>query len=275
MPRGLREKAVEFSDLIASLQMQARHGTAHDVLTAVMEKTRYRDHIKEDPKSAETRLENIEELLIETQRFSSSASDPKLAAFLENIALMSDIDTLKGEEQVPLMTLHNAKGLEYRAVIITGLEEGLLPHYSSFEVARELEEERRLFYVGITRAKEKLFLLCAANRMRFGSWIGNAPSRFIGEIPAGLLDIAGAEEPRRLERITQVERRIIGAPATSREDSFLAKRFKKGASVIHPNYGEGTIRKVEGSGKDMKVTVHFPGHGEKKFLVAYAPFRFA
>ena len=164
------------------------------MLLAVIEKTHYRDHLKEDPKTAETRLENIEELLVETERYSSSASDPGLAAFLENIALISDVDTLKGEEQVALMTLHNAKGLEYRAIIITGLEEGLLPHYSSFEAPDELEEERRLFYVGITRAKERLFMFCAANRMRFGSWIGNSPSRFIGEIPTNLLDIVGGDE---------------------------------------------------------------------------------
>lgn len=124
-------------------------------------------------------------------------------------------------------------------------------------------------------------MFCAANRMRFGSWIGNAPSRFIGEIPEELLDIAGGEEPSRVELPSRVERspradhEIVDAPGASGEGSFLSKRFRKGATVIHPNYGEGVIRRVEGSGKDMKVTVHFPGHGEKKFLVAYAPFRFA
>jgi DNA helicase-2/ATP-dependent DNA helicase PcrA len=276
LPRALREKAEEFSNLVSSLQLKAREGTAHDVLLAVIEKTRYRDHLKEDPKTAETRLENIEELLVETERFSSSASDPKLAAFLENIALMSDVDTLKGEEQVALMTLHNAKGLEYRAIIITGLEEGLLPHYSSFDTPHELEEERRLFYVGITRAKERLFMFCAANRMRFGSWIGNSPSRFIGEIPAHLLDIVGGDEMPRGGLFAREPQELPETPKeAAAEGSYLSRRFKPGATVIHPNYGEGTIRKVEGSGKDMKVTVHFPRHGEKKFLVAYAPFRFA
>jgi DNA helicase-2/ATP-dependent DNA helicase PcrA len=288
LPRGLREKVEEFSNLVTSLQLKAREGTAHDVLLAVIEKTHYRDHLKEDPKTAETRLENIEELLVETERFSSSAPDPKLSAFLENIALMSDVDTLKGEEQVALMTLHNAKGLEYRAIIITGLEEGLLPHYSSFDTPHELEEERRLFYVGITRAKERLFMFCAANRMRFGSWIGNAPSRFIGEIPTGLLEIVGGDEPPRSVdmlrepsgalrggRVSHEADDLLEAPRASGESSYLSRRFKPGATVIHPNYGQGTIRKVEGSGKDMKVTVHFPRHGEKKFLVAYAPFRFA
>ncbi len=275
LPRGLREKVEEFSNLVSSLQLKAREGTAHDVLLAVIEKTHYRDHLKEDPKTAETRLENIEELLVETERYSSSASDPGLAAFLENIALMSDVDKLKGEEQVALMTLHNAKGLEYRAIIITGLEEGLLPHYSSFEAPDELEEERRLFYVGITRAKERLFMFCAANRMRFGSWIGNSPSRFIGEIPGKLLDIVGGDEEPRGGLFTREAQELPESTREAGEGSYLSRRFKAGATVIHPNYGQGTIRKIEGSGKDMKVTVHFPRHGEKKFLVAYAPFRFA
>ncbi len=293
LPSALRARLEEFSNLVSSLQIKAREGTAHDVLAAVIEKTRYRDHLKEDPKTAETRLENIEELLVETERYSSSAPEPTLAAFLENIALMSDVDTLKGEEQVALMTLHNAKGLEYRSIIITGLEEGLLPHYSSFEAAHELEEERRLFYVGITRAKERLFMFCAANRMRFGTWIGNSPSRFIGEIPENLLEIAGGDEAPRGRHVLRERETFFDAPEryeksrgpeapetaeTSKaagEGSYLSRRFKPGATVIHPNYGHGTIRKVEGSGKDMKVTVHFPRHGEKKFLVAYAPFRFA
>jgi DNA helicase-2/ATP-dependent DNA helicase PcrA len=275
LPRAQRERVHEFHNLMASLQLLARETSAHDVLAAVIEKTRYRDHLKEDPKTAQTRLENIEELLVETQRFALTASDPKLAAFLENIALMSDIDGLKEEETVALMTLHNAKGLEYRAVIITGLEEGLLPHYSSFEAVDELEEERRLFYVGITRAKERLFMFSAANRMRFGSWIGNAPSRFIGEIPTNLLDIVGGDEIEPEGEAIGNAHDILEAPRSAGDGSSLSKRFRKGVTVIHPNYGEGTVRKVEGSGKDMKVTVHFPGHGEKKFLVAYAPFRFA
>jgi DNA helicase-2/ATP-dependent DNA helicase PcrA len=111
--------------------------------------------------------------------------------------------------------------------------------------------------------------------MRYGSWIGNAPSRFIGEIPTSLLEIAGGDETPRRGYVAREDRGAADAPEPSEQGSFLSKRFRKGAAVIHPNYGEGTIRKVEGSGKDMKVTVHFPGHGEKKFLVAYAPFRFA
>jgi DNA helicase-2/ATP-dependent DNA helicase PcrA len=289
LPTAQRGKVAAFSNLMAGLQVIAATGTAHDVLAAAIERTKFREHLGEDPKTAETRIENIDELLAETQRFSASAPEPRLGAFLEQIALMSDVDTLKGEEQVALMTLHNAKGLEYRAVIITGIEEGLLPHYSSFDDPVELEEERRLFYVGMTRARERLYLFSAANRMRFGSWMENRPSRFLGEIPRSLLDTDEDEAPRRdpRERILRggpAEGRAVGgirsplgesAPGAQAEGGARSRRFRKGATVFHPTYGEGVVRSVEGSGPDMKVSVYFPGRGEKKFLVAYAPFRFA
>jgi DNA helicase-2/ATP-dependent DNA helicase PcrA len=275
IPRAQRTSVEAFSALIASLQIMAKKDPVDEVLRAVIERTRYRDHLKEDPRTVETRLENIEELLVETERFVSAAPDTRLAAFLEEIALLSDVDALKGEETVALMTLHNAKGLEFRVVLITGLEEGLLPHYSSFDNAEELEEERRLFYVGITRAQEQLYILAAANRMRFGSWIGNEPSRFIGEIPSNLLNCSeGRREESSEADHAPAESAAPILRAVDEDTTYVAKRFRSGATVIHPSYGEGIVKKVEGSGRDMKVTVYFPGHGEKKFLAAYAPFRF-
>jgi DNA helicase-2/ATP-dependent DNA helicase PcrA len=289
LPAAQRAKVAEFSNLMAGFQVIAATGTAHDVLTAVIDRTKYRRHLAEDPKTAETRIENIEELLVETQRFAASAPEPRLGLFLEQIALMSDVDALTNEETVALMTLHNAKGLEYRAVLITGIEEGLLPHYSSFDDPAELEEERRLLYVGMTRARERLYLFTAANRMRFGSWMDNHPSRFLGEIPRSLLDVDEEEAPRSdpRERILrggfEGGRAVRGIrsplgeppPAAQAEGGAQSRRFRKGATVFHPTYGEGVVRGVEGSGPDMKVSVYFPGRGEKKFLVAYAPFRFS
>ncbi len=276
IPKAQREAVAGFSRLLASLQIKAMTEPVNELLRALIESIGYREHLKEDPKTTETRLENLDELLVETERFTASAPDPKLPAFLEGIALMSDVDALKGEETVALMTLHNAKGLEFRVVFITGLEEGLLPHYSSFENLEELEEERRLFYVGITRAEEKLCLFSAGNRMRFGSWIGNAPSRFIREIPREMIDVA-AEQPE--ERIAADHAAAQSGASllepVDEEARYASKRFRQGATVYHPTYGEGIIKSVEGSGRDMKVNVYFPGHGEKKFLVAYAPFRFA
>ena len=171
------------------------------------------------------------------------------------------------------MTLHNSKGLEYRVVMIAGLDEGLLPHYSSFEDQAELEEERRLFYVGMTRAKERLYLFSAANRLRFGSWVDNRPSRFLGEIPERCVE----DLTRRKRGPSALDDALLGDAAAIRTDDVSKpseKRFRKGARVRHPSYGDGIIKGVEGSGNEMKVSVHFPGHGEKKFLAAYAPFIF-
>lgn len=274
IPLAQQGRVANFSKLMAGLELMAAKETVHDLLNAVIEKTRYRDYLMEDPTTAQTRLENIDELLVETRRFVSNAEDPKLGAFLEEIALISDIDYLRSEETVPLMTLHNSKGLEYPVVIITGLEEGLLPHYSSFEDEVELEEERRLFYVGITRAKERVHLFSAANRMRYGSWSGSPPSRFLEEIPEHLISVMGAAYGGgpAADLFKRVDAPVSLEP--DRERSIPHKRFYVGAFVDHPSYGEGTIKKVEGSGKEMMVTVHFPGKGTKKFLACYAPFRF-
>lgn len=285
LQRSQRDRVASFLELISSIEREAISGTAYDVLSAVIEKTRYRDYLREDPKTVETRIENVEELLVEAQRFSASSRDPSLRAFLEEIALLSDIDTMEDDDSVALMTLHNAKGLEYRAVLIAGIEEGLLPHYSSFDDEEDVEEERRLFYVGITRAKERLFLFAAANRMRFGSFTAMRPSRFLADIPSSLLQIEDGCNRRKLEyrasrveefehdrhKIRKKEKRDFPAESVA---TSLARRLKKGARVIHPTYGEGVVRSTEGSGEDMRVSVYFPSHGEKKFLAAYAPFRF-
>ena len=246
----------------------------HDLLRAAIKRSGYRDYIVEDPRTAQSRNENIDELLVETQRYVSTAEDARLSAFLEEIALISDVDYLDSEETVPLMTLHNSKGLEYPVVMITGLEDGLLPHYSSLENEEELEEERRLFYVGITRAKERVLLFSAANRLRFGSWLENKPSRFIEEIPGHLVDVTGgaAIEESSADLFKRVDTMI--AAEVSRDRSFTSRRYRAGVSVTHPSYGDGTIKKVEGSGKEMMVTVQFPGKGTKKFLACFAPFRF-
>ena len=268
-----RGKTAEFAKILSRLRLKAKKETVYDLLVEVIDSVRYRDYLLEDRKTAETRIENVEELLVETQRFSTSAEKPFLAEFLEEIALISDIDGLKSEETVALMTLHNSKGLEYGIVMITGLDEGLLPHYSSFEDQDELEEERRLFYVGMTRAKERLYLFSAANRLRFGSWVDNSPSRFLSEIPERLLE----ELSGRRGGAARLDVALLEDASAARMEEVSVpsdKRFRKGVRVRHPSYGDGIIRKVEGSGREMKVSVHFPGYGEKKFLAAYAPFTF-
>jgi DNA helicase-2/ATP-dependent DNA helicase PcrA len=269
-----RSRATEFSKMMASFELMAGDQTAHELLSLVIERTGYRDYLKEDPVTAQTRLENVEELLNETMRFSSSSENPVLSVFLEEIALFSDLDKLKSEEKVSMMTLHNSKGLEFRAVFVTGMEEGLLPHYSAFDDDTELEEERRLFYVGMTRAMEELYLFCAASRMQFGSWTGNRPSRFLDEVPKEHTEVTGTAVPRRT--LSDVAQSIpsfdsfTDSSDVQREDS----RYRVGITVFHPKYGEGKIKSLEGSGAELKVSVQFPGYGTKKFLASYAPFTF-
>ena len=269
-----RSRATEFSKMMASFELMAGDQTAHELLSLVIERTGYRDYLKEDPVTAQTRLENVEELLNETMRFSSSSENPVLSVFLEEIALFSDLDKLKSEEKVSMMTLHNSKGLEFRAVFVTGMEEGLLPHYSAFDDDTELEEERRLFYVGMTRAMDELYLFCAASRMQFGSWTGNRPSRFLDEVPKEHTEVTGTAVPRRT--LSDVAQSIpsfdsfTDSSDVQREDS----RYRVGITVFHPKYGEGKIKSLEGSGAELKVSVQFPGYGTKKFLACYAPFTF-
>ncbi len=275
-PLGTAQRAriVDFSKMMAAFELMSADQTAHELLSAVIERTGYRDYLKEDPSTTQTRLENVEELLNETLRFSSSSANPVLPVFLEEIALLSDIDALKDEEKVSMMTLHNSKGLEFRAVMITGLEEGLLPHYSAFDDDTELEEERRLFYVGMTRAMEELYLFCAASRMQFGSWTGNRPSRFLDEVPGEHTEVTGSTVPRRapsgMASTVPSFDSFIGSSEVSREDS----RYRVGVTIYHPKYGEGKIKSLEGSGAELKVSVQFPGYGTKKFLASYAPFTF-
>jgi len=269
-----RQRVEEFSALIASLQVISRTGSAHDVLAAVVEKTGYRDYLREDPRTERERAENVEELVNETIRFGAAAEEPTLSAFLEEIALLSDVDAMRDEEKVSLMTLHNSKGLEFRAVMIAGLEEGLLPHYSSLDDERELEEERRLCYVGMTRAMEELYLFCAASRMHFGNWTGNRPSRFLDEIPGELTETGGYAAPGDADGDLF---RAVDGIARSETGTVRVRtdpRYREGVVVFHPTYGEGRISKLEGSGDDLKVSVHFIGHGTKKFLAGYAPFTF-
>jgi len=270
-PRGQRDRVTAFATLMARLRLLASRGTAHEVLQAVIDETRYFEYLAEDRKTAEVRRDNVNELLVETSRFVDSAENNSLDAFLEEIALFSDIDSLRNEEKVALMTLHNSKGLEFRAVLITGLDEGLLPHFASAD-DDELEEERRLFYVGLTRAKERVFLFSATNRMRYGSWTPNVPSRFLREIPGSLCVVTGGARERSgggdlFGRVGEIPDRA--------ETVVQGGRYREGRTVWHATYGKGTITRVEGTGADCRLTVRFVGHGSKKFLANYANFRFS
>ena len=264
----------------------------------------------EDTTEAENRLENLDEFLTVAIEFEEELADNTLADFLEGITLSSDIDnTDETEDSVTLMTLHSAKGLEFPVVFLVGMEEGIFPGYMSIGEQKELEEERRLCYVGITRAKQHLFLTCARQRTIFGSTSCNQVSRFVKEIPEELLD--GYEEALADRREKSYEdyrfewkygggynksestvnsykvndtEGYIKKPefAFRSAESFLSNLNKKktsdidlsiykaGKRVYHKKFGEGNINYVEAEGDDLKVDITFEKAGHKRLMAKYA-----
>jgi DNA helicase-2/ATP-dependent DNA helicase PcrA len=223
------------------------------------------------------RVENLRELVgvasefeasnegavIGDEEFDSLDHTRRLEVFLESTALVADIDEWdEGAGAVTLMTLHTAKGLEFPAVFIVGMEDGVFPHMRSLGDPAELEEERRLAYVGITRAQDKLYLTSAWSRMLFGGSNYNPPSRFLTEIPDGLLEKAG----KRLRR-TASERAAATGPRTTME----AGEIGPGDRVRHDKWGLGTVREVVGLGDRAEAEVMFDTQGKKRLLLSWAP----
>ena len=221
---------------------------------------------------AEGRIENIRELQGVAVEFESRDPQGQLTDFLESVSLVSDQDEYEEESgSVTLMTLHVAKGLEFPVVFIIGMEDGVFPHYRSMGDSAELEEERRLAYVGITRARERLYLCNAWSRTLFGATSYNPPSRFLGEIPTDLV--------RELEGESEDGGRVIGGGGGSwiREAVSTGGRaavdVSAGDTVQHDKWGEGVVVAVSGSGSDAEATVIFEDAGQKRLLLAYAPLR--
>jgi DNA helicase-2/ATP-dependent DNA helicase PcrA len=225
---------------------------------------------KEGPKG-ETRGENVREFVSAIADFEERNPGAALAEFLSEISLLTDIDAWEENEgAVTLMTLHNSKGLEFPCVFITGIEEGLLPHLLSTGDEGEIEEERRLFYVGLTRARDKVYLTLATSRLRYGEVAPAVASRFLAEIPDHLLDegISPATRVplRRLRDTPEKE----GVFPDYENESQEAPSYGKGARIRHAVWGEGEVTLVEGVGADAKLTIRFVAGFTKKVLVRYA-----
>ena len=209
-----------------------------------------------------------------------------LAELLDHASLVSDADDYDEQARVTLMTLHSAKGLEFETVFLVGLEEGLFPHQLSLDDPAGIEEERRLCYVGMTRAKDRLTLSWARERRSYAreSYEETKSSRFLREVPSELLEpfssVGLGWKPRTnwdnaLNSVSSVERflesrRKRGAPAGSSARSPADPHWRIGSKVRHPKFGVGTILATEGEGDDLKLTVSFPGYGRKKFMAEYA-----
>jgi DNA helicase-2/ATP-dependent DNA helicase PcrA len=231
---------------------------------------------REGTPEAVSRLENLKELVTAAQEFVERHEEGGLQAFLDSVALIADIDEYaEGRGAVTLMTLHMAKGLEFPTVVIVGMEEGIFPHAYAMTDERELEEERRLCYVGMTRAKRRLYLTSARQRRLYGSKSFNLPSRFLEEIPPAVLEIRDAWSAHvaipslaAAEDVPIYERSTMN-PELQQDEPFV-DRLRPGARVRHPDWGIGVIRERIGRGEDLKVTVRFNGVGDKKLLVKYA-----
>ncbi len=278
-----------------------------DLITEVLSKTGYTKSLEnENTVEAESRLENIEEFLTVANEFEKEAVDKSLTEFLNGISLASDTDNLSDtEDVVTLMTLHSAKGLEYPVIFLVGLEEGIFPGHQSMDNPADIEEERRLFYVGITRAKQNLFLTFARRRTIFGSTSYNPPSRFLKEIPKDILDgyeeaMEKQEEPDEFEDtnyswsygrgydVAQSTGINTGSFKSSEvkfgrsAEGFLASlqakkstqvdlsKYKVGQKVFHKKFGEGVISKLEEEGEDIKVDIDFEKVGHKRLMAKFA-----
>jgi DNA helicase II / ATP-dependent DNA helicase PcrA len=247
-----------------------------ELVEEVLDKSGYREMLKaEKTLEAQSRLENIDEFLSVTKHFENVSEDKSLIAFLTDLALISDIDQLNdtnGEDQdaVVLMTLHSAKGLEFPVVFLIGMEEGIFPHSRSLDDEDEMEEERRLAYVGITRAEEELFLTSAQMRTLFGHTSINPVSRFIREIPEELVERVNKRTawPSAAAGKQTTVRKIAVASSTGGEEVL----WKVGDKVEHKKWGIGTVVSVRGEGEDKELDIAFPSPiGIKRLLAKFAP----
>jgi DNA helicase-2/ATP-dependent DNA helicase PcrA len=286
---GLKAKIKEFIQLMDEFRKDAESFTLSQLTLTLLARTEYLQRLKEEgTDEAFSKMENIDELINVMMSLEQAEEKVSLESFLEKVSLVTDVDLYEDKgNRVSLMTLHCAKGLEFPFVFIVGLEEGLLPHYRRGEEIEDMEEERRLFYVGMTRAKERLFLSRAEERSTFGVGRANLPSRFLDELPMELMQF---EETRgrtqslfsketqwkyhsdqtetMADSLSQENSTPVGEDmALSPEDFFP---LHVGMRVRHPKFGEGRVKSVEGMNVDQKVLILFQSVGAKRLKVKYA-----
>lgn len=273
-----KEKLEEFGILIFTLVAEMDDKSVLDILEAILDRTGYLAQLEEstDPQD-QARAENIGELLSVAKDFQDTNPTGTVEDFLEQVALVNDVDSFEQEEsKVTLMTLHTAKGLEFPIVFLGGLEEGLFPHSRTLMNPEEIEEERRLAYVGITRAEKELYISNATTRTVFGRTSSYLPSRFIDEIPAELVDSLRAK--RRIPddikptvpRHMSVANRPVTKPIIRNE---VIADWKVGDTAIHSKWGNGKVVNVSGEGAGMKLTIEFPTQGVRVVMAKFAPVK--
>ena len=283
-------KVLPFTVLIQTLRAKQEHAKVSELLETILEETGYRrELILEGTDESEARLENIDELMSKVKDYDENAENPSLSGFLEEVALVADIDNLEEESNhVVLMTLHSAKGLEFPYVYMVGMEEGMFPSYMSIVAdnpQEEIEEERRLCYVGITRAKKELTMTAARQRMLRGEVQYNMISRFVKEIPDEYLENKTESPGQRAkeakeQRINQRRQAMLEARKSLRTKPIQSKMvaatkashldYSVGDRVKHIRFGEGTVLEIIEGAKDYEVRVNFDVAGVKKLFASFA-----
>ena len=279
-----------FHTMVAEFVQAGEELSNSALLEKIITATKYIETLEEEgTEESESRIENIRELLTAAEE--SHERGEKLREFLDNAALVSDQDAYDERSPISLMTLHTAKGLEFPVVIVMGLEDGLFPHNRSIGEAPQLEEERRLFYVGMTRAEHKLYLTSARFRRYFGNMDQQVsePSRFLAEVPEELVEEVGERRRRPAVKFegasydtVDAVMKVLGGGESKTAPTFKPELKKKppgtwtlGTRVKHAKYGYGTILRTEGSGDDLKLTVSFISYGLKKMIAKYAELEIA
>ena len=273
-----KEKLEEFGILIFTLVAEMEDKTVLDILESILDRTGYLAQLEEstDPQD-QARAENIGELLSVAKDFQDTNPNGTVEDFLEQVALVNDVDSFEQEEsKVTLMTLHAAKGLEFPIVFLGGLEEGLFPHSRTLMNPEEIEEERRLAYVGITRAENELYISNATTRTVFGRTSSYLPSRFIDEIPEELVDGLRAKRkvPDDIKRHVPQHMSVTSRPVTKPivRNEVIAD-WKVGDTAIHSKWGNGKVINVAGEGAGMKLTIEFPTQGVRVVMAKFAPVK--
>jgi ATP-dependent DNA helicase UvrD/PcrA len=275
-----------FRDLVVDLRRAAEELPLPALLDHLLEATGYTDLYKAGDAEDQARLENIREFLSAAQEFTERAvqgpDEDLLTAFLDHVALVSDLDSWTTERGVSVMTLHSAKGLEFSVVAVAGLEDGLLPHFNSQGTRDDLEEERRLLYVGMTRAKRRLLLTCCRRRRIAGRYQDRIESPFLAEIPDRLLAVSFSPSlaPGRGDGSAGVYSffgrsgpAVPNAPSlreVAARGEEAARTLRRGSRVRHASLGEGIVLEMEGDGEQAKLTVFFKSAGKRKLLARYA-----
>ncbi|HEX4735261.1 MAG TPA: UvrD-helicase domain-containing protein [Thermoleophilaceae bacterium] len=275
MVPGLGTAAVKavsrFMSIMERLQERVESAGVAELLEETLQESGYLDALRaERTIESEGRIENLEELVSVAREYEATAEEPSVEEFLQQVALFSEQDNLKSDEGIiTLMTIHNAKGLEFPVVFLIGMEDGVFPHMRSIE-AGDVEEERRLAYVGITRAKRRLYLTYARQRSLYGGSEWNLPSRFLDEIPAELAERQQSEQ-RTFGRPAAATRWSDTPNAPTRREPTPGATFRIGEDVVHARFGDGVVTGVEPGGV---VMVRFASDGaEKKLMADYAPLK--